>query len=163
MRKAAMLTVSLALLATPVHAYETYARVISATPIQQTINRPTQQCWTEQVQSLEPVRHDYGGAIFGTIVGGVIGSGIGKGRGNKVATAAGAAAGAVIGDRIANKDATPRAVNTAVQRCETVNHYETRITGYRVTYEYNGYRFTTKMPHHPGNQVRVNVAVTPVS
>jgi uncharacterized protein YcfJ len=164
MRKLTAVTLPLVLIATTdALAYETLARVVKVAPIQQTINRPTQHCWTEQVQSVQSTRRDYGGAVLGTIVGGLIGSEIGKGRGKTVATAAGAAAGAVIGDQMANKNAPTHVVTTPVQHCEMVNRYETQTSGYRVTYEYSGYRFTTTMPYHPGNQVRVNVAVTPVS
>jgi uncharacterized protein YcfJ len=48
-----------------------------------------------------------------------------------------------------------------VQRCQQVNNFETVITGYQVTYEFDGQRFSTQLPYNPGNQLRVNVAVSP--
>ena len=52
-----------------------------------------------------------------------------------------------------------------VQRCDTryEKEYEERIDGYRVTYEYNGREFTTRMPYDPGEKIRVRVAVSPAS
>ena len=48
-----------------------------------------------------------------------------------------------------------------VQRCQQVDHFETRTTGYEVTYEYDGQRLLTRLPYNPGTQLRVNVSVTP--
>ena len=144
-----------------VQAFETYAPVVSTTPITETINRPTRQCWNEYREVSRPPEHDPGGAILGTIVGGLVGSQIGKGSGRVAAAAVGAGIGAVAGDRMANQDAHASSETVPVQRCSVQENLETRITGYRVTYEYNNYRFTTTMPYDPGKQVRVNVAVTP--
>src|SRR5262245_17150618 len=139
MRKISLIALPLVIgTAIDAQAYETAARVVKVVPIQQTVNRPVQQCRTEYQQQVLPAERDSGGAILGTIIGGVIGHQIGDGRGKTIATAAGAAAGAVIGDRAANRDAQGQVVSTPVQRCEMVNHYETQISGYRVTYELNG-------------------------
>jgi uncharacterized protein YcfJ len=162
---ALMVLPALLLIGANANAFEAIARVTNVTPITETVSHPSQQCWSEYQQSTRTVspEHNYGGAVLGTIVGGVVGSRFGKGNGKLVGTAAGAAIGAVTGDHIANRDAhaETRTVTTPVQRCETVDNFETRTTGYRVTYEYDNYKFTTRLPYHPGNQMRVNVAVTP--
>ena len=36
-----------------------------------------------------------------------------------------------------------------------------RIDGYRVTYEYNGCEYDTRLPYDPGQKIRVRVAVAP--
>lgn len=148
-------------LAVQAYAFETVARVVNVVPITETVNHPTQQCWTETREMQQQPRHDPGGAILGTIAGGIIGSQIGKGNGRVAAAAVGAGIGAVTGDRIANGDARATTTTVPVQRCQSVDNLETRVAAYRVTYEYDNYRFTTRLPYHPGNELRVNVAVTP--
>jgi uncharacterized protein YcfJ len=50
-----------------------------------------------------------------------------------------------------------------VQRCSVryETEYEERIDGYRVTYQYNGRSYTTRLPYDPGEKMRVRVAVAP--
>ena len=36
-----------------------------------------------------------------------------------------------------------------------------RVAGYRVTCEYAGRQYVTRMPYDPGERIRVRVAVTP--
>lgn len=38
---------------------------------------------------------------------------------------------------------------------------EERISGYRVTYEYNGHQSTTQLSYNPGNRLPVNISLTP--
>jgi uncharacterized protein YcfJ len=161
MKKAYLLVPVLAAIAVNANAFETVARVTKVTPITETINHPTQKCWTESREVTQPAPHDYGGAVLGTIAGGIIGSQIGKGNGKVAAGAVGAAIGAVTGDHIANRDAEASTTTVPVQRCENVDNFETRVAGYRVTYEYDNWKFTTRLPYNPGNELRVNVAVTP--
>ncbi len=161
MKKSALLIPLLMLAATGANAFEATARVINVSPINETVNHPTQKCWTEYQQVTHAPEHDYGGAIVGSIVGGYLGSRVGKGNGRIAATAAGAGIGAVTGDKMANQNAAPTTSTTPMQRCESVDNFETRTTGYRVTYEYDNWKFTTNMPYNPGNQMHVNVAVTP--
>lgn len=155
--KRAFVAVPLLLLGANAYAFEAVAKVLNVSPITETISRPTQKCWTE-TQETSKAPHDYGGAVLGTIIGGVLGSQVGKGTGRVAGAAVGAGVGAMVGDRAANGDTGATA---PVQRCETDNRYETRVTGYRVTYLYDNWKFTTRMPYDPGPQMRVNVAVTP--
>lgn len=163
-KKLIVLSVSL-IVSANAHAFEDVARVTHVVPINETVNHPSQKCWTEYQQTIQTVapQRDYGGAVLGTIIGGTLGSRVGKGRGKLVGTAAGAAIGAIAGDRMANGNAhaETRTVTTPVQHCETVDNFETRTTGYNVTYEYDHRTFTTRLPYHPGNRLRVSVAVTP--
>ena|ERR1051325_9285363 len=161
MTKAYLLIPALAAIAANAGAFEAVAHVTNVTPITETINRPAQKCWTESREVTQPAPHNYGGAVLGTIAGGIIGSQVGKGNGKVAAGAVGAAIGAVTGDHIANSDAQATTSTVPVQRCETVDNFETRVAGYRVTYEYDNWKFTTRLPYNPGSELRVNVAVTP--
>jgi uncharacterized protein YcfJ len=40
---------------------------------------------------------------------------------------------------------------------------QTRITGYRVSYEYRGQNYTTFMHTNPGNSLPVRVSVDPIT
>ncbi len=148
------------------------AKVISSTPIYERVSEPKQECWTETVSSggtvtkSAPVEErSIGGALVGGVVGGVVGSQIGQGTGNTVATAAGAIAGAIIGDRVANPShgttqTTTQAPQTREERrCRQVENTREVISGYNVTYRYNGQEITTRLPYQPGSTVRVGVSV----
>jgi uncharacterized protein YcfJ len=145
--------------------YEDRARVISVTPQVERVNNPVQECRTEYVREsyYEDARPSNGGAIIGTIAGGLIGSRFGGGNGRLVTTAVGAGLGAVIGDRHDNRYSQRREhVETRpVERCVTVDHWETVNRGYLVTYEYNGRQYTTETLEHPGRYIPVDVSVRP--
>lgn len=145
------------------HAYEAFANVVAVQPITEQVNHPAQQCWTEnqQVSQAAPQRN-FLGAIIGGVAGGLLGSQVGKGNGRIAAAAVGAGVGAVAGNAVANRNAGATVVtNQPVQRCQQVDNFETITTGYQVTYEYDNQRFSTRLPYNPGNQLRVNVAVSP--
>lgn len=161
MKKIYLVLPLLLTLGTNAQAFEAVARVVKVVPITETVNRPTQQCWTETQQVVRQPAHDPGGAILGTIAGGIIGSQIGKGSGKVLGAAVGAGIGAVTGDRLANRDNVGAVENVPVQRCQTVDNLESRVAAYKVTYEYDNWHFTTRLPYNPGNKIRVNVAVTP--
>lgn len=48
----------------------------------------------------------------------------------------------------------------AEQVCHQADHYDVRVM-YTVVYEYQGQRFSAKLPYDPGNELKVNVSVTP--
>jgi uncharacterized protein YcfJ len=156
---------ALALVQANAHAFEAVANVVGVSPITEQVNRPTQQCWTEQQQVIQavPQEHNYLGAIIGGVAGGLLGSQVGRGNGRIAGAAVGAGVGAVAGDAVANQNRADATVTTAtpVQRCRQVDSFQAVTTGYMVTYEYAGQRFSTRLPYNPGNQLRVNVAVTP--
>ena len=148
-----------------VHAFEAIAAVTGVSPITEQINRPTQQCWTETQQTTQaaPQQRNYLGAIVGGVAGGLLGSTVGRGNGRIAAAAVGAGVGALTGDSIANQNADGRAITTTtpVQRCRQVDNFETITTGYLVYYEFDGQRFSSRLPYDPGRELRVNVSVVP--
>ena len=147
---------------------ETYldnARVSSVEPRYESVTIPHQECTSQWINETRRTgSRDYGGAILGGLAGGLIGNQVGKGHGREAATAVGAVVGAFAGDNMANRDRweqyeeVPREVTT----CHAVNDVQTRIAGYRVSYEYRGQLFSTLMRENPGPYVQVRVSVEPV-
>jgi len=142
-------------------SFEDYARVTNVTPQVEEVNQPRQECQTEYVPLEQQHERGVGGSIVGGVAGGVIGNQVGGGRGRVVATAAGAIAGAIIGDRVQNSDAGTTVRQEPVRQCKTYDHWESRTTGYKVTYEYRGHNYTEIMPYDPGDRVRLQVSLTP--
>ena len=56
--------------------------------------------------------------------------------------------------------ATNSAVAPAEPGCRQADHYDVRVM-YTVVYEYQGERFSAKLPYDPGNELKVDVSVTP--
>ncbi|MET0583135.1 MAG: glycine zipper 2TM domain-containing protein [Pseudoxanthomonas sp.] len=142
------------------------ARVRNVEPQYQTVQVPRNECRSDWVSEPRPVAAapNYGGMVIGAIAGGVLGNQVGKGHGREAATAAGAVVGAVAGDRIAAANRAPQyeEVQREVRSCRQVMDQQTRIEGYRVTYEYRGREYTSVMRDDPGRTVPVHVSVTPV-
>jgi uncharacterized protein YcfJ len=152
----------------PAHTQYEYARVVDVDPIvrQVRVETPRRECWdeTRYVASRPHISDpEVGGrTLLGAAIGGVIGHQFGSGRGRDAATVAGALIGASVGyDSAAKRQAG--GYEEVVERCDVrVEHtYHERIEGYRVTYEYNGRRYTTQLPYDPGDRIRVRVAVAP--
>jgi uncharacterized protein YcfJ len=142
--------------------FDDYARVVSVKPQVEQFNVPRQECTTQYVQVQQQAQRGTGGAILGGIVGGLAGNQIGNGNGRTVATAAGAIVGAITGDRMENNNAAAATVTEQpVRQCRTVEHWESRTTGYLVTYEYRGQTYTSNMSYDPGERVKLHVALTP--
>jgi uncharacterized protein YcfJ len=173
-----------ALLGAQAEVYTDSARVRSAEPQYENINVPRNECTSHWVEE-RGGRGDYdrqgaqggsdrryGGAIVGGLAGGVIGHQIGGGSGKDAATALGVMLGAIAGDRMENDgqrdqqgqyDNRPYEVSQReVKRCRTVYDAQTRITGYRVAYEYRGQNYSTFMRTNPGNSLPVRVSVEPI-
>jgi hypothetical protein len=85
----------------------------------------------------------------------VIGNQFGHGFGKAAATGLGVVAGSAIGNNVEASANPPTAV--PVQHCRTVNGYESRIVGYDVVYEYNGERYTTRLPRDPGPRLAIDI------
>ena len=162
---------ALSLTTVEARAYEALATVESVTPTQEIVNAPYQSCSTEYQQNVVPVApppapqdHSVVGAVIGGVAGGLIGSRFGAGNGRVAMAAVGAGTGAIVGDRVGSQasNSVPNYTTTMtpVERCHQVEHYDVR-TVYTVVYEYQGQRYTTKLPYNPGSQLRVNVSVTP--
>lgn len=141
--------------------FSTRARVVSSTPIYETINEPRRECWTEttgyETRSYRD-GNNTGSTIIGAIAGGLLGSTVGKGNGKVAAAAVGAATGAVVGNRWNNGDTRYESSPRQVERCRTENNYRQVVTGYDVRYRFQGREYTTRMPYDPGRWVNMDVA-----
>ncbi|WGO99213.1 glycine zipper 2TM domain-containing protein [Saccharophagus degradans] len=147
-----------------------FAKVISSTPIYETVERsvPEEHCWVETVR--EEHRGGKSSAtptLVGGIVGGVIGNAVGKGSDNKKI---GAVVGSILGMSVANdiSKRNGRGHHTEVnyrdvERCEVRYHTRTerQLQGYDVVYKYHGKRYTTFMQREPGDRLEVAVSITP--
>jgi uncharacterized protein YcfJ len=139
-------------LAAPAGAAE-YARVVSSTPVSGSVSVPRQEC--AQVQQLVQQQPSGAGALIGAIAGGVLGNQIGHGFGRAAATGVGVVAGSAIGNNVEANANPPTTVSS--QRCRTVSSYESRIVGYDVVYEYNGQRYSTRLPNDPGQRLAIDI------
>ncbi len=130
-----------------------YGKVIEARPVYERVSIPERQQVCEQPRYREK-RANTGGAILGGIIGGVLGNQIGGGSGRDAATAVGVITGATVG---ANQPSN----RNQRSRCYTETRYreERQLTGYDVTYEYQGQWHDTFMTRHPGDRVRLAVDV----
>ncbi len=177
-----------ALLGAQAQTFTDTARVRSAEPQYENVSVPRNECsshWVPEnggrvnTQRQTSQERQYGGAIVGGLAGGILGHQVGGGSGKDVATALGAVLGAMAGDQLQNRDARSQYDNgqysnsqydnggyeTAqreVKRCRTVYDTQTRITGYRVSYDYRGQNYTGFMRTNPGNSLPVRVTVEPI-
>ena len=152
--------------------YTDLADVIDVQPIHTTVRiaTPRREGREEEVGYRQSGYYDgesYTPTILGGIIGGVAGHQFGKGDGNTLMTIAGALLGGSVGNDHARYQRAYRpqgGYSTAVEtRCSvrTEYHEEERVDGYRVKYNYAGRIYTTRMNHHPGDRIRVDVNVTP--
>ena len=145
-----------------------YARVVNAEPIRRRvrISEPVRECWDEVAYDSDgpfSSRH-VGSTLLGGLIGGVVGNQIGAGRGRDAARIAGVVIGGAIGNHVSHERQGEYYGNErTVERCETRyrESWDERIDGYRVTYEYAGRQYTTRMPYDPGDRMRIRVDVTP--
>jgi uncharacterized protein YcfJ len=143
--------------------FEDYARVRDVTPQYDQVNVPRKECYSEYV----PERSDRGGSLAGPVIGGVagglLGSRFGQGNGRVASAAAGAVVGTIVGTQLGNRDRGGGYEEREVRRCRTVDHFESRLAGYRVAYEYQGRSYTTFLPYDPGSRIPVRVSVEAVA
>jgi uncharacterized protein YcfJ len=151
--------------------FDEYARVINVTPKLEQVNVPRQECRTEyeapQRQPQRDQERSAGGAIIGGLAGGLLGRQVGGGNGKIAAAAVGAITGAIIGDRVDNENngnnnnSQGQYESRQVRQCRNIDNWETRTTGYAVTYEYNNRTYTSVMPYDPGSRIKLHVTLTP--
>ena len=144
------------------HVFEDYAHVISATPRYEEINRPREVCRTAYEPDHGTQHGSLAGPIIGGIAGGVLGAQVGNGSGRVAASAAGAAIGAIVGDRLSKRNQGPYR-EREVTRCEMIDQWETRLTGYHVVYRYRGHTQDTMLPYDPGRKLALRVAIEPLN
>jgi uncharacterized protein YcfJ len=143
--------------------FQDYARVENVSPQYEQISVPSQACYSEMVPQRSYSRnHSLAGPIIGGVAGGLLGSRFGAGNGRVATAAVGAVAGAIIGDRIQSRGDEVQYTEREVRRCRTVEHFESRLTGYHVAYEYQGRSYTTFLPYDPGARLPVRVSVEPI-
>ena len=139
----------------------TYARVVDVQPIYETYQVPQNRRVCKDVNRTDDYnsarKGNAGGAIIGGIIGGIIGNRFGSGHGREATTAAGVIAGAALGSKAKRHDynSQPR------RHCYTQTEYyeEQRVSGYDVSYDYNGKTHHAHMQNHPGDRVRIEVSV----
>ena len=114
-------------------------------------------------------RRGRGAEVLGGILGGVIGNQFGKGGGRKALTIAGAVIGSSVAgaraDRHHRRDSR-RSYQGDYERdyvCRTTHREQVieEITGYIVTYEYNGQLLSRRMDVDPGEFLELQVTATP--
>ncbi len=142
------------------------ARVRAVDPQYENVSIPRQECsnqWVNEVRRTDGGQN-YGGAVVGGVAGALLGNQVGRGHGREAATAVGAVVGAFTGDRVANgqRQESYEEVPRQVTSCRTVSDVQTRLTGYRVDYEYRGQHYSTMLRENPGPNLQVRVSVEPV-
>jgi len=144
--------------------FEDYARVRGVTPEYDKVNVPRQECYSEVVpRTYNRSENSIVGPLIGGVAGGLIGSRVGAGNGRVAAAAAGAAVGAIVGDRLSSRDHYEQYTEREIRRCRVVDNWESRLAGYRVSYEYQGRAYTTLLPYDPGRSLPVRVSVEPAA
>ncbi len=148
--------------------YYDYATVLKARPIYKTkrYSSPRQECWQETTTRGE--RGEYrSDSATGTILGGIIGAAVGHELGHhkrnkQVGAVAGAVLGSSIGHDLSRKSVRPR--HQTQEHCRTVydEHNEEYVSGYRVTYRYQGENYKVRTRNHPGDSIKLRVSVSPV-
>jgi uncharacterized protein YcfJ len=143
--------------------FQDYARVQNVSPEYESVNIPRQECYSEVVPQTYYHRSDsLVGPIIGGVAGGLLGSRFGAGNGRVATAAVGAVAGAIVGDRLQSHSGEVQYSEREVRCCRTVDQWESRISGHRVAYEYQGRSYTTFLPYNPGPRLPVRVSVDPL-
>lgn len=143
------------------------ARVRSVDPQYENVSVPRNECssrWVNETRQVAGIGQQYGGTIVGGVAGALLGNQVGRGHGREAATALGAVVGAFAGDRMANGNFQDQyqQVPREVTQCRTVSDVQSRLTGYRVNYDYHGQTYSTLMRENPGSSLAVRVSVEPV-
>jgi len=132
-----------------------YAQVVTATPINETIKTPRQQCRNITVTHRRPVQDEnkIAGSLLGAVAGGVLGHQFGGGHGQTVTTVAGALAGGYAGNRVQGSLQDSDTYSSNQQRCQTVYDKSQKLIGYDVTYKIGDQQGKIRMDHDPGTQI----------
>jgi uncharacterized protein YcfJ len=152
---------------------ERYARVIDVDPIVERYRsvEPVRDCRVEPRYEDGRVvvrrRSDPGATLVGGLVGAIIGHNVVADGDRGAGTVAGALIGGALGNHLGSHGyredyEEPRAYE--VERCATrpVERVDERVVGYRVSYVYEGRRYTAQLPYDPGRRLRVDYAARPI-
>ena len=141
------------------------AEVVDVEPIveQVEIVEPKERCWFETVQRRQRGERSITAPLLGAIIGGAVGNAVGHKKRNKQV---GAVVGAVLGGSLArdlSRDAHAPVRRVRREVCDVVEQRKTqeRVTGYMVTYRYQGETHRARMEQRPGERIRVRVRVAP--
>jgi len=147
------------------------APVTNISPVYEQIKayRDEKSCGYYDVKQ-QPARHRHNDSITDELIGGVIGGAIGNAVGandtnKKIQAVIGAAIGASIAhDLNQRKEGRYDGRVTQEYRCEThqVPFYRDELSGYDVTYQYQGREYRTFLTEHPGKHVRVRLELAEV-
>lgn len=147
----------------PSHATPNYvvAEIIDVQPRYTTKSIPCRVC--QQVPRTVQVPHEGlmngAGTVIGGVAGGLIGNQFGHGRGRVAATIGGAVLGAVAGTGVERSINQPQYGTVFETVCTTKYKQKKVISGYDVTYSYNGIQKTKFMKNAPkGNTLRLSLA-----
>lgn len=121
---------------------------------------PQQQCSQNAPINNNQSGRSNGGSIIGGIAGALLGSQVGQGNGKVAAAAVGGIVGALSGDRLDNQNSGYNQSSYGSSN-SCVTRYVTQVTGYLVTFDYNGRQGQKRMSYHPGQTVRVTITVEP--
>lgn len=132
-----------------------YAQVVTASPINETVKTPRQECRNITVTHRRPVQDEnkITGSLLGAVAGGVLGHQFGGGRGRDVATVAGALAGGYTGNQVQGNLQNRDTYSSSQQRCQTVYDKSQKLLGYDVTYKIGDEQGKIRMDHDPGTQI----------
>lgn len=136
-----------------------FAEVLSVKPIKEIIRTPREECHDETVTHQRPIQDEnrVAGTAIGAVIGGVLGNQIGDGRGKKLATVAGAAAGGYAGNEVQKGMQQSDTYTTVERRCQTVTDKKEKISGYDVTYRFEGKEGVIRMDQTPGDTIPADV------
>jgi uncharacterized protein YcfJ len=148
-----------ALVSLNVHAKDVMATIVNVTPFYTDRVQQTQVCDVIQGDRPQQIAAVNPGSVIGGIAGALLGSRVGGGNGRLAMTAVGAVTGAMTGDRLAQRDSQPQ------QSCHWVQRAEQQISGYRVTYAYEGDTAQAVLSYDPsrGGSVSTMMAQTSLS
>jgi len=140
-----------------------YARVIRVERLGSYGRDYSRQCYDNR----ERYGNQYGnqsgineGAVIGAIAGGAIGNQLANGNSRTAATVTGALIGGLIGQSV-DRNNRGEYERHYVQCRSDYGYNQGRNSNYRVTYRYRDRLYSTIMPYHPGNNVRVRIDMRP--
>ena len=171
----------------PGASYSIRVPVVSTQPIltRRTESVPVRDCAPDRSRSYSSLRghnsytrsdkrrNNVGGQILGGLIGGAIGNQFGKGNGRKALTIAGAVVGSSIAGNTCNgrdqrgyqgssrSDFRGDYEPDYVCRTSTRERVIETVTGYDVTYSYNGALHVRRMSYDPGRSIELFITAEP--
>lgn len=130
-----------------------FAEVVAVKEVVETVVTPREKCEDVQVQHQAPVKdeHRIAGSVVGGLAGGLLGSTVGGGNGKTLATVAAAAAGGFAGNQVQKKMQERDVVTTTEHRCKTIDERSKKVSGYDVTYRFDGKEGVVRTSFKPGS------------